>query len=256
MKHFIAIMCMFKNESANMKEWLDHYIWQGVDHFYLIDNASDDNYQDVLANYKDMVTLYHRPAKFSQVDNYNEVFNQVKGQAEWLGAVDMDEFFYGTEEPMRKYFEANNDAISIYCQWLLFGSRDEPEHPASVRKTFVNRDFTFRVDGKCFVKPLSFHFQHIHGALHEDGTTSHVVGETKWGRQILENEKIRLNHYPIQSRDWFAAVKMTRGAADGPAHEFVRNWDYFKNMDFRCTVDTKLSEMVTLLEQGIDPYKK
>ena len=31
-----------KNEAMNLKIWIDHYIWQGVNHIYIIDNNSDD----------------------------------------------------------------------------------------------------------------------------------------------------------------------------------------------------------------------
>ena len=31
-----------------MKEWLEHYINEGVEHFYLIDNGSDDEYMKIL----------------------------------------------------------------------------------------------------------------------------------------------------------------------------------------------------------------
>ena len=40
--HYLSILTIMKNEAMNLKLWIDHYIWQGVDHFYIIDNNSTD----------------------------------------------------------------------------------------------------------------------------------------------------------------------------------------------------------------------
>ena len=38
--HRIAIVAIFLNESQGMHEWLDHYMWQGIDKILLLDNGS------------------------------------------------------------------------------------------------------------------------------------------------------------------------------------------------------------------------
>ena len=57
--YYLSVGAMFKNESHSMKEWLEHYILHGVDHFYLIDDGSTDSYMDILKEYIDrgLVTL-------------------------------------------------------------------------------------------------------------------------------------------------------------------------------------------------------
>jgi hypothetical protein len=35
---------MFKNEAAIMREWIEHYLSEGVDHFYFLDDGSSDNF--------------------------------------------------------------------------------------------------------------------------------------------------------------------------------------------------------------------
>ena len=39
----ISLLAIFKNETMGLKLWIDHYIKQGVEKFYLIDNDSTDN---------------------------------------------------------------------------------------------------------------------------------------------------------------------------------------------------------------------
>ena len=41
-KYYLSIGVLFKNESLILKEWLDHHIFHGVDHFYLINDNSND----------------------------------------------------------------------------------------------------------------------------------------------------------------------------------------------------------------------
>ena len=34
-KYFLSVLSVFKNESHILEEWLNHYINEGVEHFYL-----------------------------------------------------------------------------------------------------------------------------------------------------------------------------------------------------------------------------
>ena len=35
--HYLSVLAIFKNEGHIINEWLNHYLLEGVDHFYLID---------------------------------------------------------------------------------------------------------------------------------------------------------------------------------------------------------------------------
>ncbi len=61
--HRKAVCAIFKNESVFLKEWLEYHLLIGVEHFYLYNNFSEDNYQDILAPYieKGQVTLTEWP---------------------------------------------------------------------------------------------------------------------------------------------------------------------------------------------------
>lgn len=65
-----------------MKEWLDHHIGHGVDHFYLVNDGSDDNYYEVLKPYIEnrLITMCPAPKKnmkFRQVAAYNRVLQRI-----------------------------------------------------------------------------------------------------------------------------------------------------------------------------------
>ena len=59
---------MFKNEAHIMKEFITHYLQQGVDHFIMIDNGSNDNYLEYLDPYihNDIVELIIDHEKHAQ----------------------------------------------------------------------------------------------------------------------------------------------------------------------------------------------
>jgi len=38
------MLSMFKNEAVNVIPIIEHYLWQGVEYFFLIDNGSEDDY--------------------------------------------------------------------------------------------------------------------------------------------------------------------------------------------------------------------
>jgi len=94
---YLSVMAIFKNETMNLKVWLDHYLWQGVEHFYLIDNGSTDTPLEILQSYIDngLVTYFYRPEKYCQVEHYRNVYDaeNIREKTEWLCICDLDEFF-------------------------------------------------------------------------------------------------------------------------------------------------------------------
>ena len=51
MLYTLSVLAMFKNESMIIQEWIKHYIEEGVEHFYLIDNGSTDDYYEKIKMY-------------------------------------------------------------------------------------------------------------------------------------------------------------------------------------------------------------
>ena len=73
--YYLSVLAQFKNETMNLKLWLDHHLWQGVQHFFLIDNGSTDNPTRILQEYidKGIVSYFYRPKLASQVENYRNI---------------------------------------------------------------------------------------------------------------------------------------------------------------------------------------
>ena len=126
----------------------------------------------------------------------------------------------------------------------MFGSNNCIEHPKDIRISLTKR-----------VKELNFNTKYIFQTknVYSGALQIHSLnyGYTK---KIDLSEIFRLNHYPIQSKDFFEKVKMSRGDADKIESENVRNLDYFdkynKNTDYE---DNDLKN--TILNKNADNSK-
>jgi hypothetical protein len=58
---------------------------------------------------------------------------------------------------------------------------------------------------------------------------------------IIDKSLILLNHYPLQSYNFFKTVKMTRGSANNEKHDLVRDDIYFNNFNKNNIDDFKLA---------------
>ena len=124
-KYYFSICGIFKNEANFLKEWIDYYYILGVDHIYLYNNDSDDNYLEVLEPYiiDGYVTLIDWPYKHSQMLAYEDCYNKFRGETNWLSFVDLDEFIVPLkEENIKDFLRKYEGYPSIIIFWKMFGT--------------------------------------------------------------------------------------------------------------------------------------
>lgn len=285
----VCIVAIFKNESHILKEWIDHYISQGIDKFFLVDHNSTDNYIHILKPYIDsgIVELFFERRPHPHVESINENCLVKCKQYDWVIACDLDEFIYARKgyPTIKSYLEDINvlmpTANQIFIPWKMFGSNgfntiDKPQ-PASViqsftKRTYYDKDCTLVriynnnnkkkcIEYKTIVKTntLIRLLQHEHETSIKSYISTYSIftkiyeyhgdyGEIS--EHILEESFLHLNHYAIQSKKWFMAVKATRGAADLPYN--VRNEQYFHRYDMASNDvdDFELRDMTNDLLQS------
>lgn len=206
--YYLSVLSIFKNETMNLKVWLDHYIWQGVEHFYLIDNGSTDNPLDILQPYIDngIVTYKYCPEPRQQEQHYRNMFDRenLKDATYWLAVCDLDEFFYGVDKKLSiKIRTLESQYNVIYCNWFMFGHENLVDHPPDIRTAIVHRQ----------PEPTMTKYIFKTRAINDSSQISvHNLLNYPYPNRIrLANQLIRLNHYPIQSWEFFSTVKMVRG---------------------------------------------
>jgi hypothetical protein len=239
----LSVGAIFKNESHCIKEWIEHYLFHGVDHFYLINDKSTDSSVEQLKEYIDrgIVDLFevdHPMYLGRQAHLYTVLILPHISETQWLLIVDLDEFMWS---PMNVNMKSTLQYLSQYKQiqvsQTLFGSDGHDDQPRSIVAGFTKREQnpSFSKPFKYFIKTdVQFTSLGVHGAKFEDS----VMYEAK--TFILINpEFFTLNHYNCQSKSYWKTVKMTRGDADNWK---VRTMELFNELDLNEVEDTRLLE--------------
>ena len=130
--HDLAIVAILKNEGSYLKEWLDYHLLAGVDHFYLYNNESSDDYAKVLAPYieTNLVTLINFPGKVMQLTAYNDAINCFRFFCRYMAFIDLDEFIFprtgqSIVEVTDEIFSHDEKASGLAINWQHFGSNGQ-----------------------------------------------------------------------------------------------------------------------------------
>ena len=68
-----GVIGIFKNEAMGIREWIEHYKWQGVDEILLLDNNSTDNWREKIVGLEQNLTVLSAPRNHYQKENYVDV---------------------------------------------------------------------------------------------------------------------------------------------------------------------------------------
>jgi len=233
----LSVLSIFKNEANLIKEWIEHYILEGVEHFYLIDNGSTDNYENEIKKYEDKITLIKDNSDTPGNDGFNAGYYWNKhmipllSETKWILIPDFDEYIWATNENETLKDILNNvsdDIGLILVPWILFGSSGNIKQPSSIIPYFNRRinydiqrsDINFRNENgknysqiKSIVRANAVSSFDLHNTYIKPGfkiVDSHLKESISINRYLgyisedhIKNSKIRLNHYIIQSKEYF-----------------------------------------------------
>lgn len=142
----LSIGSVFKNEGRFLKEWIEYHRLVGVEHFYLFNNHSDDDYLTTLQPYIDsgVVDLFEFPIECTDVDkhlafqtsSYNIAVGVAKKESKWLAIIDLDEFIVPIyENTITEVLADYEEYGGLVVNWQLFGTSNVYEVPKD--KTMV-----------------------------------------------------------------------------------------------------------------------
>lgn len=137
-KYKLSVCLCIKNEAKHIIDFIEHYIIQGVEHFYIIDNNSDDNLKEILEKsyYNFLITLisndicidinnaYSSTNGLIAVYNNDIIYETIKKETEWGIVVDIDEFMYGKNgHNIKTFLETIDDSVGcVYVIWNIMTS--------------------------------------------------------------------------------------------------------------------------------------
>jgi len=91
----VILFCTLRNEAHRITFFLDYYRQLGINHFIFVDNGSDDNFLELVADCED-VTVYYTEASYKDSNFGMYWLNYLLrkyGSGHWCLTCDPDEFF-------------------------------------------------------------------------------------------------------------------------------------------------------------------
>jgi hypothetical protein len=245
-KYNLVLCVCIKNEAKYMNDFLQHYIKQGVEHFYIINNNSADNISNILENYKNIITIFEDNRDLQMYSNcqgkdfqkqiYDDYFYPIIiKDACWAIIVDVDEFMYGKNGyTIKSYLETvPSDINCIYVIWNLFLPYKNDDNTITNNFSIYQNNKRLNLD---LIKELDYCVNNLSNFGKSIIRTSSLTSENKlWIHRQAVNGKTMTNYGQINdvtlydnfntqeiSEECFSKVKITLN------HYPIRDLDDYK----------------------------
>lgn len=235
LKYNISLCLIFKNEAPFLKEWLDYHITVGIDHFYLYNNNSDDNYLEIIQPYidKGYITLIDWPENNAQFKAYKHCFETYKNQTNWISFLDADEFICPKySNTIGNWLEDFSKYHAVNLHWLMFctGGNLKHDYTKNVIEQYYSCWENLSPHGKCIINTrfeiANFDTWYVHHhtymyrklfgikitipAINQFGYMCIVDHTWGGGKNKLNKSTIQINHYFTKSWDiWSSKMQKT-----------------------------------------------
>lgn len=247
-KHYdLALTAIFKNEGPWLKEWIEFHKLVGVQHFYLYNNLSTDNYKEVLRPYiasgeVELIDWPYKPIPNNvpdwtriQTGAYMDALKKAKkDKVTWLAILDSDEFLFPVQEDnlvsfLSKY--PKHDGMLV--NWQMYGTSFVEKIPAD--KLMIEMlvlkaptDYYENTFIKSIVRPEAVesitdpHKVNYKSGKHGMNSNGNVFKNSTSPFVLVD--KIRINHYWCRDEDYFVTKKMPRRQewTEGPDGQTTR----------------------------------
>jgi hypothetical protein len=248
----LCVCAIARNETDYLLEWVAYQRIIGVDKVLIYDNGHDPRGEallEILAQ-RDVITHVNWSRSYSrgpQVPAYNDALRRMRGKAEWLLFIDLDEYVVPVHgNSLVDLLSAATGLDGMWFPWLIFGSSGEDAYrPEPVLERFLWRegmtDNTV-TPVKSAVRPSRTDSVgiHVHRLTTDDyanplGEREFITAQdgTRRASQLARGYNVaRVHHYMTKSRQEWKA-KVARGRADrgfedaDPSRDFAEftKWD-------------------------------
>ncbi len=230
-KYYVSVCAIFRNEARFLKEWIEYNRLIGIEHFYLYNNLSEDDFQVVLQPYIDegIVELFEWPYQGKnqkhwnkiQCGAYKDLVEKKKHETYWLAIIDTDEFIVPIEKKnLPEFLKEYEKYAGVGINWQHYGNSGvaEVEAHQTLIGSLTKKAPTDWYRNK-FVKSI------VQPKLVKEITQPHYC-RYKWPYyHVTENkvpfprksltlsvsvEKIRVNHYIYRDEKFFYTEKRRR----------------------------------------------
>lgn len=240
-----AIASIQRDRAPWILEWIAFHMAVGFNRFYIYSHRCTDGMTELLLRLSRHHPVVVHPIEVPlrpQLVAYQHAWNAYGGDVDWMAFIDGDEFLFPTRtetigEALVTYEREPLSALAAY--WMCYGSSGhlaEPEglvwenYTRHAEAGFLpNRHVKSILRGR--QGPLTVTGSHVFST--RQGTFDETLRPVDRGwMQTLEPSygTLRINHYAVQSYDFFKRTKQTMGAADGNP-SLVRPDAWFREYD-------------------------
>lgn len=240
----MAIASIQRNRNKYIVEWIAFHLAVGFNQFYIYCHKTNDGMKNTLLELAqrcpiEVFTL--EMDDFPQIAAYHHAWENFGDMVDWMAFIDGDEFLFPTraqsmQEAISAYEECELSALGVY--WKCYGSNGhvtDPDglimetHPRHSTDEFLpNRHIKSIVRGGEKVSPVRSHlFDSDHGTFDEN---MRPITHGWMKHQQPTYDTFRINHYVVQSGQFYFDVKQRMGGADLQAG-YMRSDAYFDEYD-------------------------
>lgn len=229
-KYTLSIAAIFQNEAIYLNEWIEYHHMHGVEHFWLYNNNSEDDYAKVLEPWIDdgIVELIQWPSvqnendwhHFSftvQTGAYNDALQKAKNVSKWLALIDTDEFIVSIDfffiSDCLEYEYSNVSGLCV--NWQCYGTSNVKKCKSMLNELVYKMKWDHENNkySKSIVQPLHVsHCPNPHYCIYNSG---HWAIDSHYNRcngcpSYVSIDKIRINHYWTRDEYFLYNVKLPR----------------------------------------------
>jgi hypothetical protein len=255
-QYYFCVGAVFKNESIILQEWIEHYLFHGAQHIYLVNDQSTDNYLPILQPYidKNIVTLMHTQEPIYEGRQrviYDTFFLPLLHQKvmKWLFICDLDEFLWSAHfVDITHVLKMLENLAQIQIDSDLFGSNGLEKQPKYIIPHFIRRapypedikktrNFKYIINSHFAFRTLGVHTAYFQDEQYHSGKYFQRIDYS------TDKEKpwFVLNHYVFQSKDYWTKIKMTRGDLDNHRKRTIDNF-FDNSINYNQIEDNRLFE--------------
>lgn len=236
----ISVTAIFQNEARFIKEWIEYYKLLGVEHFYLYNNLSDDDYLTVLSPYiqKGEVELIewnyvsHNLSEWDkiQIDAYADAIKRTRNTSKWLLIIDIDEFVVPlTAKDLKSLLSpyGKDKKIGGVCiPWVFFGTShyyEIPKDKLMIEALTLNGGKAANGDiGKVWQQGA--YKSIVRPKYVNNAASPHYCGYSKGRRHQMIEKKAQINHYWTRDEKFLLEDKIPRRVHWGQKVDSVLLW--------------------------------
>jgi hypothetical protein len=219
-RHELAVCAIFREEAPFLDEWIRFHRGVGVDHFFLYNNFSTDDFTAAISSHVEAgyVTLTDWPVPVGQLAAYRDCVARFRHQVKWLAFFDIDEFLFSpTAVDIRPILSRFGQLPGLGVHAAFFGSSgQETRSSRRVVETYTRRAPLTMRTAKTITRPrwvrrVGVHMPKYWGDTLTLDTSLRPVTDDANGTWDL----LRINHYWSRSLEDLR-TKIARGDASTP----------------------------------------